>query len=129
MHFMLQREVVQRICATPNNKDYGRLSIMLQYKYDCQQMLAVAKESFQPIPKVESAIVRLTPKPVAKWQMVNTTKLNQVVTSAFNQRRKTIQNSLKGVVEPLVLEQLAIDANKRAENLTVDEYIQLSTHI
>jgi len=129
MHFMLQQEVVTRICATPHNKDYGRLSVMLQYKFACEQMLQVAKESFEPMPQVESAIIRLTPKAENTWHNVDATKLNKVVSSAFNQRRKTIHNSLKGIIAPQIFEELALDMTKRAENLSVDEYVQLAACI
>lgn len=129
MHFMLQKEVVERICAKPNSSDYGRLSVMLQYRFQTFKMLDVSRECFEPMPKVESAIVRLIPKPVIQWQNINEIKLNKIVTAAFNQRRKTIHNSLRNVVSSNIFEQLNIDIKKRAENLSVAEYIQLATHI
>ena len=127
MHFMLQKEVVERICAKPNHSDYGRLSIMLQYKFACNKMLDVDARSFDPQPKVQSAIVRLKPRPREDWQEVDEKKLNHIVTSAFSKRRKTIHNSLKNAVAPELLEQLGIDPQKRAENLTVAEYLQLAS--
>ena len=126
MHFMLQQEVVDRICAAPNNGDYGRLSVMLQYKYTCTKMIDVAARCFYPSPKVESAIVRLIPKPPGDWQHIDEKRLNYIVTSAFSQRRKTILNSLKGIFTKDVLLNAGIDVTKRAENLTVAEYINLS---
>lgn len=123
MHFMLQREVVDRICAKPNNSDYGRLSVMLQYQFNCQKMLNVPHECFNPAPKVESAIVKLIPK--AKDETIDAKKLNQVVTSAFNQRRKTITNSLRNVISSEKLQELSIDIKKRAENLSVTDYINI----
>ena len=129
MHFMLQKEVVDRICAKPNNGDYGRLTVMLQYRFNCFKMLDVNRDCFEPIPKVESAIVRLIPRPIEEWDTINAIKLNQVVGSAFSQRRKTIHNSLKNVVAADIFEKLNIDVKKRAENLTVSEFIQLSAHI
>ena len=128
MHFMLQKEVVERICAKPNNGDYGRLTVMLQYKFACQKMLDVGPGAFEPRPKVESAIVRLKPKAHELWKDVDAVKLNHIVTSAFSKRRKTINNSLKNIVEREVLEKLGIDLNKRAENLSVDEYLKLATY-
>lgn len=128
MHFMLQKEVVERICAKPNNGDYGRLSVMLQYKFDCQKMLDVSADAFEPRPKVESAIVRLKPKAHELWKGVDAVKLNHIVTSAFSKRRKTINNSLKNVLEREALEKLGIDLNKRAENLSVDEYLKLASY-
>ena len=129
MHFMLQKEVVERLCAKPSTSDYGRLTVMMQYKYNCSKMLDVGAECFNPAPKVESAIVKIIPKPQVMWESVKYTKLNRVVTSAFNQRRKTIHNSLKGVISSDVFNQLNIDIKKRAENLTVAEYIILANTI
>ncbi len=126
MHFMLQKEVVERICAAPGNGDYGRLSIMLQYKFDCHKMLDVGRECFTPSPKVESAIVRLKPKARELWQSVDEKRLNHIVTSAFSKRRKTIRNSLNNIISLDTLAALGIDQNKRAENLSVDEYLKLA---
>jgi 16S rRNA (adenine1518-N6/adenine1519-N6)-dimethyltransferase len=126
MHFMLQREVVDRMCASPNCSDYGRLTIMLQHQFNCTKMLDVGHECFDPQPKVESAIVRLIPKSQDEYISVDRMKLNIVVTKAFNQRRKTISNSLKGLINSETLEKLGIDGTKRAENLSVNDYIALS---
>lgn len=128
MHFMLQKEVVERICAAPNNGDYGRLSIMLQYRFKCHKMLDVGHEAFTPSPKVESAIIRLVPKPREMWQNVDETRLNYIVTTAFSQRRKTISNSLKNIFDKETLAKLGIDDKKRAENVSVDEYLKLANH-
>ena len=127
MHFMLQKEVVERICASPDCHSYGRLSIMLQYRFDCRKMLDVSREFFDPKPQVESAIIRLCPKPREQWQDIDEKKLNLIVTQAFGQRRKTVSNSLKNLISKESLEQLHIDTNKRAENLTVAEYLKLAT--
>lgn len=129
MHFMLQKEVVDRICAKPDTHAYGRLSVMLQYRFACSKMLDVGKECFDPQPKVESAIVRLKPRQLEEWQHINEQALNRLVTAAFNQRRKTISNSLKQLVSLDTLHELNLDVKKRAENLTVDEYIQLLPYI
>ena len=126
MHFMLQKEVVDRICAVPNNGDYGRLSIMLQYKYICTKMIDVSAKCFYPAPKVESAIVRLVPRPQNEWQDINEQKLNHIVTNAFSQRRKTILNSLKSIFTKEQLVDAGIDITKRAENLSIYDYIKLS---
>ncbi|MBP9742866.1 MAG: 16S rRNA (adenine(1518)-N(6)/adenine(1519)-N(6))-dimethyltransferase RsmA [Burkholderiales bacterium] len=127
MHFMLQKEVVERICASPNNKDYGRLSVMLQYRFNCIKLLDVSCNSFTPVPKVESALIRLKPKPLNLWQHINEKKLNHIVTTAFNQRRKTITNSLKNLFDQDILASIGIDCKKRAENLSVAEYVKLTT--
>jgi 16S rRNA (adenine1518-N6/adenine1519-N6)-dimethyltransferase len=127
MHFMLQKEVVERICAKPDTKDYGKLSIMLQLKLDCSYLLDVASNAFNPAPKVDSAIVRLVPKKDSL--VVNEKLLNQIVTNAFNQRRKTIANSLANYLIGEDFKILDIDSKKRAENLTIKEYVNITNYI
>jgi 16S rRNA (adenine1518-N6/adenine1519-N6)-dimethyltransferase len=122
MYFMLQQEVVDRICATPDNKDYGKLSVMLQYRFTCTKLLTIERHSFSPPPKVTSAIVCLKPK--LNITNINEQKLNIIVTNAFSKRRKMISNSLANIVSPEYLDE--VGATKRAENLTIDEYIYLS---
>lgn len=124
MHFMLQKEVVERICASPNNGSYGRLSVMLQYRYQCSNLLSVSREAFNPIPQVESAIVKL--KPLAITQKADNSQLNKIVTAAFSQRRKTIANSLKNIIPLAALETLNIDSKLRAENLSVSDFVNLA---
>lgn len=126
MVFMLQKEVVERICAKPNNRDYGKLTIMLQYKYKCRYLLDVPPESFYPAPKVDSAIVSLTPRTDYDWHQVDETNLNQVVSKAFSQRRKTISNSLKGLFSSEQLIEAGIDPLLRPENIGLEKYISLS---
>lgn len=127
MHFMLQREVVERICATPHNSSYGRLSVMLQYRYQCTRVLNVSRDAFTPAPQVESAIVKLKPLVIAK--VVDEKLLNKVVTAAFGQRRKTIANSLKNIITLETLETLNMDSKLRAENLSVDDFVNLATSL
>ena len=129
MHFMLQKEVVARICAKPNTKDYGKLSIMLQLKLNCHSVIDVAPTSFDPRPKVDSAIIRMIPKDINDILKVNETLLNQIVTSAFNQRRKTISNSLSLFLKSEDFQFLAIDCHKRAENLTIFEYVNITNYV
>lgn len=126
MHFMLQKEVVDRICAEPGSKKYGRLSVMMQYYCDTEFLFDIPPESFEPAPKVMSAIVKLTPHqnpPVA----INDIKyLQKVVTQAFSQRRKTIRNSLKKLISEEQINALDIDPTLRAESLTLEDFAQLS---
>lgn len=126
MVFMLQKEVVERICAKPNNRDYGKLSIMLQYKYKCRYLLDVPPESFYPAPKVDSAIVSLTPRSDYDWHNVNEEKLSIVVTKAFSQRRKTVSNSLKELFSSEQLISVGINPQLRPENIELEKYILLS---
>ncbi len=125
MHFMLQKEVVERICAKPDNKDYGRLSIMLQYFCDCEHLFDVAPESFEPAPKVESSIIRLTPYSEPPYPCKDTEELSKLVATAFSQRRKTIRNNFRKLGIEKEMEQANIDGSLRAENISLAQYVEL----
>jgi len=129
MHFMLQKEVVQRMAAEPHCKAYGRLSIMTQYQCQVIPVMEIGPEAFKPAPKVDSAIVRLIPHADIKNPVKEISALNTVCLAAFNQRRKTIRNGFKNLISVAQLESLNIDANLRPENLTLDDYIMLANFI
>jgi 16S rRNA (adenine1518-N6/adenine1519-N6)-dimethyltransferase len=129
MHFMLQKEVVQRMAAEPHCKAYGRLSIMTQYQCQVIPVMEIGPEAFKPAPKVDSAIVRLIPHTDIKNPVKEISALNTVCLAAFNQRRKTIRNGFKNLISVAQLESLNIDANLRPENLTLDDYIMLANFI
>ena len=129
MHFMLQKEVVQRMAAGPNCKTYGRLSIMTQYQCQVIPVMEIGPEAFKPAPKVDSAIVRLIPHDEIKNPVKNISDLNIVCLAAFNQRRKTIRNSFKKIISVEQLASLGIDENLRPENLTIDDFITLANFI
>ena len=126
MHFMLQKEVVDRICAVPGSKKYGRLSVMMQYHCATELLFDVPPESFEPAPKVMSAIVRLVPHQTPLVHVNDMVKLNRVVTQAFSQRRKTLRNSLKKIIDENAIIDLNIDPTSRAEVLTLDDFARLS---
>jgi 16S rRNA (adenine1518-N6/adenine1519-N6)-dimethyltransferase len=126
MHFMLQKEVVDRICAAPGSKKYGRLSVMMQYYCATELLFDVPPESFDPPPKVMSAIVRLIPHPQPPVQVNDVAKLNKVVTQAFSQRRKTLRNSLKTLIAEEDIEALNIDPMLRAEMIALSDFAKLS---
>lgn len=129
MHFMLQKEVVERMAAGSDCKAYGRLSIMTQYQCQVIPVMEIGPEAFKPAPKVDSAIVRLIPHSDIKNPVKDIAALNTVCLAAFNQRRKTIRNSFKNLISVKQLESLNIDANLRPENLTLDDYILLANFI
>jgi len=129
MHFMLQKEVVERMAAGPNCKAYGRLSIMTQYQCQVIPVMEIGPEAFKPAPKVDSAIVRLIPHSEVKNPVKDIAALNTICLAAFNQRRKTIRNSFKNLISVKQLEDLNIDANLRPENLILDDYILLANFI
>ncbi|MEH8025868.1 16S rRNA (adenine(1518)-N(6)/adenine(1519)-N(6))-dimethyltransferase RsmA [Gallibacterium anatis] len=126
MHFMLQKEVVNRLCAGPNSKAYGRLTIMAQYFYQVIPVLEVPPSAFKPAPKVDSAVVRLVPHKVLPYPVKDLYWLNRVCTQAFNQRRKTLRNSLMDLFTAEQLVELEIKLTDRAENLTIADYARLA---
>ncbi|WP_395373183.1 16S rRNA (adenine(1518)-N(6)/adenine(1519)-N(6))-dimethyltransferase RsmA [Marinicella sp. W31] len=127
MVFMLQKEVVDRICAQPNNKTYGRLSVMLQHRYHCEARLTIPPDAFDPAPKVDSQIISLERK--ADSVDVDLQKLEKLVKQAFSQRRKTIKNNLKQMISESILVENGIDPRSRPENLSVTDYQKLSHHV
>lgn len=129
MHFMLQKEVVDRICAAPGGKEYGRLSIMMQYYCATEHLFDVGPESFEPAPKVMSSIIRLVPHRQPPVQVNDMAKFNEIVTQAFSQRRKTIRNSLKKLIIEADLAGLTLDPNLRAENLSLCDFARISNLI
>lgn len=126
MHFMLQKEVVKRLCAAPNSKAYGRLTIMAQYFCQVMPVLEVPPTAFKPAPKVDSAVVRLIPHKALPHPVKDLYWLNRVCSQAFNQRRKTLRNALSTLFSPENLTALGVDLNARAENLSIADYARLA---
>lgn len=126
MHFMLQKEVVKRLCAAPNSKSYGRLTIMAQYFCQVMPVLEVPPAAFKPAPKVDSAVVRLIPHQVLPHPVKDLYWLNRVCSQAFNQRRKTLRNALSTLFSAESLTALGVDLNARAENLSIADYARLA---
>ena len=126
MHFMLQKEVVDRISAAPGSKTYGRLSVMVQYHCDTDYLFYVGPEAFSPPPKVDSAVLRLQPWQQKPYQANDLKLLAQVVTQAFSMRRKTLRNTLKTLLTTEQIESVGIDPTLRPENLSVKNYVELS---
>ncbi len=129
MHFMLQKEVVERLAAGPGGKDWGRLGIMAQFDCEVSHLFDVPPEAFFPPPKVDSAIVRLVPRPTDSRLDCDRSNLAKVVQMAFAQRRKTLRNNLKGVFEDDQLEALGVDPSARAETLSLETYVALANRL
>jgi 16S rRNA (adenine1518-N6/adenine1519-N6)-dimethyltransferase len=132
MHFMLQREVVDRLGAVPGTKAYGRLSVMIQYHCRVMPLIPVPPESFRPAPKVQSAVVRLKPHKTMPCVAEDETLLSQIVSLCFQQRRKTLRNCLRPYLEHLESQtnsQDSIDLSRRPEQLSVSEFVALSNRI
>ena len=125
-HFMLQKEVVNRMVGAPGHKDYGRLSVMLQWRYEMESVLDVPPESFEPPPRVDSAVVRMLPRrePAA----VSERLLSELVTVAFSQRRKLLRHTLGRWLEARGAE-AGFDVQRRAEEVPVDEYLSLALRV
>ena len=122
VHVMLQREVVERMVAAPGDSEFSRLSVMLQYRFDMEKLIDVPADSFDPAPKVESAVVRLTPLNPLPHPAHNETLFAEVVSRAFSQRRKT----LKGMVSADQLAALGINAGARAQELSVADFVRIA---
>lgn len=129
MHFMLQKEVVERMVAEPSTAAYGRLSVMLQYRLQMEYLFTVPPEAFDPAPKVESAFVRCVPHAVLPYPAQDEALFAQVVTAAFGQRRKTLRNTLKGLLDDDGFKALDLDSQLRAENLSVADFVKISNHL
>ena len=126
MHFMLQKEVVERMVAAPGTGDYGRLSVMLQYRFVIDWLLDVPPESFDPAPKVDSAVVRLIPRPAAELAAKDEVRFAALVAAAFSQRRKMLRNTLREFFAESELAQLGVAPTARAEELSVADYVRLA---
>lgn len=125
-HFMLQREVVDRMVAAPGSKTYGRLSVMLQWRYRMVKLFDVPPGAFNPPPKVVSSVVRMTPKPKAEVPEVDFMLFSSVVAQAFGQRRKTLRNALSILMDQNAIEQAGVDPGARAEVLDLDAFVRLT---
>ncbi|WP_029407047.1 16S rRNA (adenine(1518)-N(6)/adenine(1519)-N(6))-dimethyltransferase RsmA [Thiomicrorhabdus sp. Milos-T2] len=126
MHFMLQKEVVDRITANPGIKAYGRLSVMIQYACETEYLFTVGPENFTPPPKVDSAIVRLLPYKSKPFIADNEADFAELVKQAFSQKRKTLRNTLKGFLEVEDIEACGINPTARAETLSVEKFVELA---
>ena len=129
MHFMLQKEVVERMVADPSTSEYGRLSVMLQYRLKMEYLITVPPEAFDPAPKVESAFVRCVPHKVLPYPAKNEALFGKIVTAAFGQRRKTLRNTLKAYLDDAGFTAVGIDSGLRAENLSVEQFVSIANFL
>ncbi|MBT3197154.1 MAG: 16S rRNA (adenine(1518)-N(6)/adenine(1519)-N(6))-dimethyltransferase RsmA [Gammaproteobacteria bacterium] len=126
MHFLLQKEVVDRLAAAPNSRTYGRLSVMIQRYCRVEPLFTIGPGAFNPPPKVNSSVVRLTPWKIAPVAIEDESHFSQLVAAAFSQRRKTVRNSLKGWVTPEQFEAAGVDPGCRAETVALEGFAALS---
>jgi 16S rRNA (adenine1518-N6/adenine1519-N6)-dimethyltransferase len=129
MHFMLQKEVVERMVAAPGTSEYGRLSVMLQYRFEMEQLFLVPPEAFTPAPKVESAVVRLLPRPVLALPADDEETFARVVATAFSQRRKMLRNTLRDLFDAEDFDALGIAPTARAEELAVADFVRAARRL
>ena len=128
IHVMLQAEVVERMVAPPGDSEYGRLSVMLQYRFDMERVLEVPPSAFRPAPKVDSAVVRMIPRPLTSLTARDEKLLSDTVAAAFSQRRKTLKNTLGRVLGTDDFARLGIDPQARAQTLTVDQFVKIANY-
>ncbi|HET6563853.1 MAG TPA: 16S rRNA (adenine(1518)-N(6)/adenine(1519)-N(6))-dimethyltransferase RsmA [Xanthomonadales bacterium] len=126
MHFMLQKELVDRMVSSPGSKAWGRLAIMCQYHCEVTRLFDVPPGAFSPAPKVQSSIVRLVPHAKPPVDIPDMKKFQQLVTQVFNHRRKTLRNCIKGMLDPEQVEALGIDLGLRPEMLDLATFAALS---
>ena len=126
MHFMLQKEVVERMAAQPGGKEYGRLTVMLAAVCRVESLFRVGRGAFNPPPGVDSAVVRLTPHKVAPFPLPDRARFARFVGAAFSMRRKTLRNSLRGLVGPAEFEAAGIASERRPETLSPSEFAKLA---
>ena len=129
MHFMLQKEVVDRMAASPGSKAYGRLGIMLGCHLHIESLFDVDRQAFEPPPAVTSAVVRLDPLPPGTYTIENEAGLSTLVATAFMQRRKTVRNSLKTLADSTDLQAAGIDGGLRPEQISIAQYVALANHL
>tara|TARA_Y100000768_G_scaffold140913_1_gene105031 strand:+ start:13790 stop:14554 length:765 start_codon:yes stop_codon:yes gene_type:complete len=129
MHFMLQKEVVDRMVSKPNNKIYGRLSIMAQTYFNIEKLFDVSENVFKPRPKVKSSFIRLIPKAKIFDDRKHEICFSNIVRSSFEERRKMIRSSLNKYLSEEDFINIGIDSKLRAENLTVNNYLSISRHV
>jgi len=129
MHFMLQNEVVERMVAEPSTPQYGRMSVMLQYRFFMEKLLDVPPESFRPAPKVNSAIVRMIPLHAGDIRVQNEDLFARIVKAAFAQRRKTLRNALRSFLSEEDFIRLGVDSTQRAENLSVAVFVDVTNYL
>ncbi len=126
IHVMLQREVVDRMVARPSSSPYGRLSVMIQYRFELELLMTIPASAFRPAPKVESAVVRMVPLRPLPHRARDEGWFSRVVTAAFSQRRKTLRNALKAYMDAEGFRQLGIDAALRPQDLAVADFVRLA---
>lgn len=128
-HFMFQREVAERIAAVPGTKCYGRLSVLIQYFFTAEILLHIPADAFTPAPKIQSSFVRLIPKKDFDLTFKDMNNFKKVIKLAFHQKRKTIKNNFKNILDEKDFSSLGINPQDRAENLSISTFINIENYM
>jgi 16S rRNA (adenine1518-N6/adenine1519-N6)-dimethyltransferase len=129
IHVMLQREVVDRMTAAAGSREYGRLTVMLGYRFAVERLIRVPAGAFRPQPKVESAFARLRPRDSMPWRATDEAVFRRIVAAAFSQRRKTLRNALSGIADETLMRSVGIDPQARGETLSIAQYVALANAV
>jgi len=129
MHLMLQKEVVDRLAAEPGDEAYGRISVMVQYHCHVEKLFTIGPKAFRPVPKVDSAVVRLTPYREPPTVVNDLAAFGEVVKRAFAYRRKTLRNAMKGLLDSAAIKDAGVDPGQRGERLSLNDFARLSNRI
>ena len=129
MHFMLQKEVVDRICASPGTKNFGRLTIMLGCRMESVPLFDVPPTAFSPPPKVMSSVVRMRPMPRGRFDVRDDVMLDAVVKLAFSRRRKTLRNALSGMASATDIDAVGLEPSLRPEQVAIEDWVTLANHL
>jgi 16S rRNA (adenine1518-N6/adenine1519-N6)-dimethyltransferase len=126
VHVMLQKEVVDRMVASPGSSEYGRLTVMLGYRFEIERLFRVPAVAFRPQPKVESAFARLRPRASSPWRLTDSALFARTVSLAFGQRRKTLRNTLSAIGGEAAIRHAGIDPQARGETLSIEQFVALA---
>lgn len=129
LHFMFQKEVAERITAKPKNKNYGRLSVLIQYFFDAEILFDIPPNAFSPSPKIKSSFIKLIPKKKKTLRFKNLKNFKKVIKTAFQFKRKTLKNNFKDILDEENFNSIGINSQKRAEMLSIDEFINIENYI
>jgi 16S rRNA (adenine1518-N6/adenine1519-N6)-dimethyltransferase len=129
IHFMFQKEVAERITANPKSKNFGRLSVLIQYFFDSEILFDISANSFSPPPKIESSFIKLIPRKKEGLKFKNLNNFKKVIKTAFQFKRKTLRNNFKDILSEDNFNSLGINPQKRAEMLSIDDFVNIENYI
>jgi 16S rRNA (adenine1518-N6/adenine1519-N6)-dimethyltransferase len=129
IHFMFQKEVAERITAKPRSKNFGRLSVLIQYFFDSEILFDISANSFSPPPKIQSSFIKLIPRKKEGLKFKNLINFKKVIKTAFQFKRKTLKNNFKDILNEENFNSIGINPQKRAEMLSIDDFVNIENYI